>query len=356
MRYIGSKEKLLNFIYDFIESKVDRGSDTLTFADLFTGTATVSKFFRNKGYKVIANDILTVCVIWAKAALASNSQITFNKLANSKEIRKQEFTNLFPKNIDLVLNHLNSLKGKEGFIYTEYSPEGTNNRMYLTGENASKIDAIRNQIKLWKASNLINESEEALLIASLLLATNRVANIAGTYGAFLKKWDKRAFNPIKLELIDTPTNDNLDHIVIQQEVQQISESIVADVVYLDPPYNFRQYGAYYHVLETIAVGDSPIVTGKTGLRPWQEKKSDFCYKGKAAIALKEVINKLKINHIFLSYNADGILEHEEILEILREKGTVEFKDISFQRYKSNNGGSGELKVKERLYYVKSKSK
>ncbi|WP_176397931.1 DNA adenine methylase [Bacillus cereus] len=356
MRYIGSKERLLDFIYDFVEEKVERGTDILTFADLFTGTASVSKYFRSKGYKVIANDLLTVCVVWAKAVLASTNDVTFDKLIKSNEIKGQnlKIASFFPNNQELVLDHLNNLTSSKGFIYTEYSPEGQSNRMYFTGENASKIDAIRKQINLWKNDNLINNSEEAVLLASLLRATNKIANIAGTYGAFLKEWDKRALNPIMLEPLNVTFNDELEHIVLQKEVQQIAGSIKADIVYLDPPYNFRQYGAYYHVLETIAVGDSPTVSGKTGLRPWEKYKSDFCYKDKAAIALTEVIKRLNSKHIFLSYNADGILKHEEILEILKEKGIVDYRDISFQRYKSNSGGSGELKVKERLYYVRNK--
>ncbi|CAN7533319.1 DNA adenine methylase [Rossellomorea sp. LjRoot5] len=355
MRYIGSKERLLDFIYAFVKEKVEYEEEgTLTFADLFTGTASVSRFFRKKGYKIIANDLLTVCVTWAKAALASSNDITFNKLINSNQIKEQELTSLFQNNQDTVLKHLNALSGIEGFIFNEYSPEGKSKRMYFTGENASKIDAIRTQIENWKTNKLINESEEAILLASLLRATNKVANIAGTYGAFLKEWDKRAFNSIMLESIEVSQNDKLEHKVLQKDVQELAADIKADIVYLDPPYNFRQYGAYYHVLETIAVGDSPVVTGKTGLRPWQTQKSDFCYNDKAAKALNEVISRLNSKHIFLSYNTDGILKHEEIIKILSVKGETDYIDVSFQRYKSNGGGSGEIKVKERLYYVRNK--
>ena len=46
---------------------------------------------------------------------------------------------------------------------------------------------------------------------------------------------------------------------------------VRDTVYLDPPYTKRQYAAYYHVLETLAYGDEPEVSGVTGLRPWEGK-------------------------------------------------------------------------------------
>jgi adenine-specific DNA-methyltransferase len=356
MRYIGSKERLLDFINDFVDKKIDISTETpqnLSFADLFCGTATVSNFFKNKGYKIVANDIMTFSVMWAKATLAPTSQTSFNKLIESGEVQIYPSNNLFGNNnFENTLEYLNNLNRVEGFIYNEYSPEGNANRLYFTGSNAAKIDSIRYKIKTWKESNLINEYEEAILISCLLIAANRVANIAGTYGAFLKDWDKRAFKPLTLEAIELNNSDTPRHIVLQDDVLRIADQIETDIAYLDPPYNFRQYGAYYHVLETIAIGDTPVVTGKTGLRPWQDKKSDFCYNDKAANALTQLITKLNSQHIFLSYNADGILEHDTILEILKTKGTVDFKDISFQRYKSNNGGNGNLKVKERLYYVR----
>ncbi|WP_066066177.1 DNA adenine methylase [Neobacillus soli] len=360
MRYIGSKERLLDFIEGFINEKVESVQNP-TFADLFCGTAVVSKHFKQRGFNVIANDLLTTCTIWAKAALTDLENIPFERLFDSDEINQNmDYSNLLiADNYDLVLNHLNKITPKKGFIYREYTLEGTRDsafqRMYFTEENACKIDAIRHQIGIWKDNNFITEDEEALLLASLLNAVNKVANIAGTYGAFLKEWDKRAFNPLNLErmAVECTSSPRLNHEVYQMDVLELAPNIQADVVYLDPPYNFRQYGAYYHILETIAIGDSPFIDGKTGLRPWKDKKSDFCYSDKAASALTQLVNNLDCKHIFLSYNADGVLQHEEILEILSSKGNVDFIDVNFQRYKSNNGGTGVKKVKERLYYVGS---
>ncbi|MEY2354368.1 DNA adenine methylase [Lysinibacillus capsici] len=358
MRYIGSKERLLEFIDGFITEKVNDIQNP-TFADLFCGTASVSKHFKRRGFRIIANDLLNTCVIWAKAALLNQDSIPFDKLIDSVEIDRN--TNLLiADNYDYILNHLNNITPKRGFIFQEYTLEGTANapfqRMYFSEENSCKIDAIRNEIEMWKNNGLLTDYEEALLLASLLRAVNKVANIAGTYGAFLKEWDKRSFNPLHLERMDVGINSSqkLNHQVFQMDALELASQIQADVVYLDPPYNFRQYGAYYHILETISIGDTPTVKGKTGLRPWEDKKSDFCYSDKAANALEQLLNTLVSKHIFLSYNTDGVLEHEQILDIFSKKGQVEFIDVNYQRYKSNNGGTGEKKVKERIYYVKGK--
>lgn len=70
--------------------------------------------------------------------------------------------------------------------------------MYFTEANAALIDGIRKKISDFRASEVISIAEERLLIADLLLATNRVANIAGTYGCFLSHWLKQSQNAISL--------------------------------------------------------------------------------------------------------------------------------------------------------------
>lgn len=258
-----------------------------------------------------------------------------------------------------VLHYLNNLETEPGFIYSEYSCEGTKNkkftRQYFTGNNAAKIDSIRNKITAWKEANLLNDIEEAVLLSSLLIAVNRVANIAGTYGCFLKDWDKRAFNPLRLERFRLMSrNDKDNHQVWKEDTLNLAGRIKPEIVYLDPPYTWRHYGAYYHLLETIATGDTFEVSGKTGLRPWQDASSPFCYRDKAAGALGELLNQLDCEHLFLSYNSEGLIHHEQIMDMFAARGKVQVKDIQFQRYKSNNCGSGLSKVKERIYYVKCK--
>ena len=78
-----------------------------------------------------------------------------------------------------------------------------------------------------------------------------------------------------------------------------------DLVYLDPPYTKRQYASYYHILETVALGDEPEVEGVAGLRPWKDRASDFCYKTRALKTLSHLVHSLKSQRVLLSYSSEG---------------------------------------------------
>ena len=121
---------------------------------------------------------------------------------------------------------------------------------------------------------------------------------------------------------------------------------------LDPPYTWRHYGAYYHILETIAEGDEPTVTGRTGLRPWEENKSRYCDRSDAANALRDLICSADCEHMFLSYNNEGLVSHAEIMEILSLRGNPICYETGYRRYRSNNGPAKRETLRERLYYVR----
>ena len=161
-----------------------------------------------------------------------------------------------------------------GFATQEYSPAGSAGRMYLTIDSAQRIDFIRTTIEEWKKNNLIDAYEYKYLIASLIEGIPYVSNITGTYGAFLKSWDKRAFKRfelIKLSVVD----NNQRNICYNEDANELIKKISGDILYIDPPYNERQYLPNYHLLETIARYDSPTLKGVTGVRPYNNEKSDY---------------------------------------------------------------------------------
>ncbi|MDO9577578.1 MAG: DNA adenine methylase, partial [Candidatus Cloacimonadales bacterium] len=325
MRYYGNKTKLLPFIEEVVKQTKINGSST--FFDLFSGTSSVGKHFKKKGFRVCSNDILEFAYSIAKAYIELN--------------RKPEFIGLkieFKLNSNAeILNYLNELEDKyEGFIYKNYSPKGK--RRYFTEENALKIDIIRKQIYEWRKEKLITELEQYYLITSLLNAINLVSNVSGTYAAFLKKWDKRALKKIVLNEIEI-IESKQKNLVFKEDANKLINEINPDILYLDPPYNCRQYASNYFILELVAEGwfeQEPIIYGQTGMREYSNQKSKYCSKNFALSELNDLIEKANSKCILLSYNNEGIIAEEEINDILNKKGNVQVFEFEHKRYRSIN--------------------
>jgi adenine-specific DNA-methyltransferase len=284
-RYIGSKARIVSKI---IERLGTPQSTDQRFVDLFCGTGAVAEAAALAGWTVHLNDHLHCAVITAWARILGTENVRFARTGGYLQ----------------TIEHLNVLPAERGFIFRAYSPASVSDlgfeRRYFTSENAGRIDAIRRQIGAWKADSVVTDHEEHLLIADLLSAANRVANIAGTYGCFLSKWQKQALGEIALK--SRPLKQGETSATFSVLEAKNVRTLPNDVVYLDPPYTKRQYAAYYHLLETIALGDAPVVGGIAGIRPWQQKASDFCYKTRAMSAFTSLIDGLAAERMLVSYS------------------------------------------------------
>jgi adenine-specific DNA-methyltransferase len=224
----------------------------------------------------------------------------------------------------------------------EYSPagapvEGHPPRKYFTAENAAKIDAIREAIKAWEEQGLLTDNERALLRHHLVLAANKVANIAGTYGHFRSTWTNGSQNPLTFEPTIFMIGYRTDHQVLPPSpAEKAASGLTVDLCYLDPPYMKRQYAANYHILETLARGDEPLATGVSGLRPWRDQYSDFCSKIKIRQAFTDIIQQMDCPQFLISYSEDGLLSKEELKTFFEQFGKVEIKEFTHQRFRSNN--------------------
>ena len=172
---------------------------------------------------------------------------------------------------------------------------------------------------------MVNEDERVLLIADVLAAANGVANIAGTYGCFMREWLGSALKPVEFTARHSRERAATFEIYNDEVLEvPISE---ADMAYFDPPYTKRQYAAYYHVLETIAHGDEPVVEGVTGLRPWHQKASEFCYKKRALAAISSLFEQTPARRIYLSYSSEGHVQRSDLETALDAYGEVTFHEI-----------------------------
>ena len=335
MRYIGSKAKLIGEIESFVLGKVTPNGQQ-KFLDLFSGTGVVAKNFK-KYFEVITNDSLYFSYILSQGHVTPNTP--------------PDFKTLYQLGIKDPLEYLNSLDGKPGFISENYSSYDAG-RMYLSPKNAKKIDEIRQILNNWFDNRVLNRLEFEYLLATLVEAVPYVSNITGTYGAYLKYWDNRALKDIKLEHPILFNNDK-NNVAFNEKAENITNSIFADVCYIDPPYNSRQYTSNYHLLETIAKYDNPKINGLTGIRNFdRDEKSDFCKKTKVYDVFKKVLNQVNCKHLFVSYSVDGLLNKEQIEEIILSVGkpkSYDFKEISHRLYKSKV--VLKPKVIEYLFYI-----
>jgi adenine-specific DNA-methyltransferase len=349
MNYIGSKLSLL----DFIEKSISKvaGKDYSVFCDLFAGTGAVGLHFKKLGKQVYSNDVQYYSYVLNRHYIGNHRFLEFKGLAGDlpdlKEIRIDERKNL-------VCDHLSNLKGINGFIYRNYCVGGTQNqeyeRQYFSDENGKRCDAIRTKIEIWKDKKKITDDEYYFLLASLLESVDKQANTASVYGAFLKKLKQSAQKLFVLKPAQLIINDQHHH-VFNEDINNLTEKIKGDVLYLDPPYNQRQYATNYHMLETIAKYDEPVIHGKTGLRDYESQKSLYCSKTKVKAAFKDLILRANVKYIFLSYNNEGLMTPTDVKEIMGLRGKYGFFTQEYNRFKADNDINRDHKAKKTVEYL-----
>jgi adenine-specific DNA-methyltransferase len=353
MNYIGSKLSLLNFLDESITSI--SGSKKRVFCDLFAGTGAVGRHFKKKGYKIISNDIQFYSYVLNRHYIGNHKPLNFSKL--QKIIPEIKETPEDQQAL-LVCDYLSNMEGSEGFIYRNYCPTGTLgsefSRQYFSDYNGKLCDSARREINSWRQEGLIADDEFFFLLTSLLEAIDKCANTASVYGAFLKKIKKSAMSKMRIRPAEIFINDE-EHVVHNQDINTLIENIQGDILYLDPPYNHRQYATNYHVLETIAKYDNPELYGKTGLRDYQQQKSLYCSRTKVKHVFADLIDKSNFKYIFLSYNNEGLLSLSDIEEIFSNRGEYGCFTQNYNRFKADRDKNRQYIANntiEYLHYVK----
>ncbi len=326
MNYIGSKYKLSDFIKQSVYSVVGNDLSDMVFCDLFAGTGIIGRIFKPEVKSVISNDIEYYSYVLNRNYIENHIAFEYQSL----------------------IEELNEIEGVDGFIFTEYSENGTSGRQYFSEYNGKKIDAVRLKIEEWKKNNQITENQYFFLLASLLESADKVANTASVYGAFLKHIKKSAQKNMVIEPAIFTPNDN-SHKVFNIDSNELIKKISGDILYLDPPYNTRQYGANYHLLNTIAKYDKFTPKGKTGLRSYQ--KSSYCIRQSVKQSFEELIANAKFRYIFLSYNNEGLMNSQDIRAILSKYGRYDLTSTDYQRFRADKDTNRNHKATSTIEYL-----
>ena len=342
MRFIGSKTDLLKDIEKIINDNIF-GNEQI-FLDLFAGTNVVGDYFK-KNYTIISNDILYFSYINGKAIIENNGNLAFKGLKNIGVDSPLDFLQI---SADEYIH-----KNTTGYYEENYTPTG--DAMYLSIENGKRVDYIREQIDEWKTKGLLNEIEYYYLVSTLIEAIPFVSNTTGTYGAYLKHWDKRALKPLELIPLEVQINGRINK-CYNEDANELIKRIKADITYIDTPYNNRQYASNYHLLENVARNNKPILKGKTKIFDWANLRSDYAMKRNALEAMQDLIKNIDSTHVVVSYNNEGIIPEEDLVSLMKENSIdnkVIIEKIPYRKYKSKKA-SKSYDLYEMLLYIRKK--
>lgn len=344
MRYIWSKILLLEWIQKIIDENIKISSWDI-FCDIFSWTANVAGFFKRK-YKIISNDLLYFSYVIQRGIIKNNQIPKFDTIKSKIWIDPIYYFNSLQE-IDI--------KGERGFIYNNYSPHIHSERKYFTNQNALKIDYIRRTLEIRKNDQLVDDDEYFYLLASLIVNVPSISNIAWTYWAYLKTWDWRVLKDLKVTHFDVINNWFLNE-CYNEDANELIKKIEGTLLYLDPPYNTRQYLWNYHILETIAKYDNPEIKGKTWSRKDDNKKSKYCSRNSVLKSFEDLIKQANFSNILLSYSTEGIMQEKEIQEIMQEYWISDSFKIfrkPYRRYKRVAWGIN-TQLEELLFFIKKK--
>lgn len=338
MRYLGNKTSLVQNIVNLLHEHSLLNKRYILF-DAFCGTGTVANALRDN-YDIILNDNLLFATIYSKGRIV-RSDCTFANLG----FNPIEYFN----SNELLL---------QGFAYRNYSPAG--GRMYFSEFNAQRIDYIRHIIEDWYVTHAINENEYCYLLCCLLESISKVANVAGVYGAFLKKWDPRAVKNIvflepETDFSETPLSPHNVR-TLNSNIEEIISDVDCDILYLDPPYTHNSYSVQYHILETIIRNDNPELKGITGARKYSNIFNRWSKRYEVEVAFEKVVAETRATHVVMSYSSDGLMSKEYIINVLKRycyADSIEAIDIPYKQYLNSRAQKGASHY-EYLFYGKKK--
>jgi len=328
IKYAGSKLKIIPYILQ-LATKV--GAQTVL--DAFSGTTRVTQAFAKTGFQVTAND----SAVWSKVFAQCY-------LLNKKE----------PTYYQKMINHLNSLPGKDGWYTEHYGGEvnGANSEQKdglkkpWQIHNTRKLDAIREEIDVIAS----DETEKSVLLTSLILALDKVDSTIGHFASYVKNWSPRSYNEMKL-FVPALFQSSKEHAVYQSDIFDLLPSQEADLAYFDPPYGSNndkmppsriRYQAYYHVWKTICLNDKPALFGRVKRRVdtsdeiassvFEDFHKDSNGKFVVVNAIGRLLRECKCQYLILSYSSQGRATTEQLMELLNESGKlISCLNIAYRR-------------------------
>ncbi len=309
-RYIGNKYKLIEWIFSILDKEC-RGR---SFTDIFAGTGVVAAIAGKHFDEIILNDFLY-------------SNYTIYKAFFDKG-------NWSPDKINSVIKNYNNINGED--LDDNYFSINFGGK-YFSKNSAKIIGFVRDNIE--ENRDNLTEREYNMLISSLLYSVDKIANTVGHYDAYFKKeliednFFMRPIDPIEVKSIS----------IFREDANLLAKRIQTDIVYIDPPYNSRQYSRFYHILETLTKWDKPRLHG-VALKPEPENMSDYC-RVSAKSRFAELVNDINAKYLVVSYNntydsksnsSQNKITLAEIKNILTKRGKTKIFEKDYRHFNAGN--------------------
>jgi adenine-specific DNA-methyltransferase len=328
MRYIGNKTRLLPFILRTLQKG---GIAIGSVHDAFAGTASVSRALKAQGWRVDSSDLLMSSYVFQRAYVVVDC-------------------------VDPLLGdmakELAALPPRESFISRHFSPTGGQDagagegRMYFTPANAGRIDAAREELESWRKAGKVADDSYYLLLAAIIEGADRVANTAGVYASYMKRWQPNARRSFEISP-EVPVKGSQPARAHLMDATDAAKAIgEVDLLYIDPPYNSRQYVAYYHIPEILARGWSdgpPAIRGKVGLLAGEEGRSQWSHGRRVQKLFSALLSATTAAHALVSFNSEGHLPPETLLALLTKAsadGKVSHFRQRYRRYRADSDRVG----------------
>ncbi|MBN19112.1 MAG: adenine methyltransferase [Chloroflexi bacterium] len=325
-RYIGNKYKLLDWIFDNVEKNCE-GDSVL---DIFAGTGVVAERFLKSHKKVVLNDFLY------------SNEVIFNAFFNSNGADYEHLRSVAEK-----LSELSKQNKRQNYFDKHFGGK------FFSKNDAREIGFIRERLEALLESKKLEKKEYYILLASLVYSIDHISNTVGHYDAYFKNKEiKDRFEYKLIQNLDTTSNDIE---ILREDANIVAETTTADIVFIDPPYNSRQYSRFYHILENLVEWKKPKLHG-VALKPEAENMSDYS-RSNAKVVFSDLIEKLDCKYLVVTYNntfnsksssSQNKITLEEITDILKRKATTKVLSKSYRFF---NSGKTEFKDHKEYLFI-----
>ena len=353
--YIGNKRSLIPFIDHAVQTvKKQLGKDKIDIFEPFTGSGVVARYFKQHASHLIVNDLEDYTIPLGKCYLANRTDIDLKELCE------------WNRELSFLLGSQDQLNS--GFITELYAPRDElsiqpNERVFYTLENALRIDTARQFIAT------IPSNIQSFFLAPLLAKASIHANTSGVFKGFYKDKEtgigcyggrnrdalSRICAPIKIPL-PVLSNFSTNVEICQSDAAVVAQQIPSvDLAYLDPPYNQHPYGSNYFMLNLITNYQRPTEISRVSGIPVNWNRSKYNQRSQAGAAFWRLINHIKAKYMIISYNAEGFITYENMINMLMKLGDLSIFEKQYNTFRAcRNLANRPKHVTEYLFLVEVK--